>query len=103
MLLALEEVENLDAGSDYRYYALEVLTRTSDGRRILVFQKILQELLPGDVDLVLQTVGNQYLLELGPYTLRHLRSPDGSVRQSAAAAIERLKFYAEAKKTFGGK
>ena len=51
---------------------------------------------------MLRTVADQYLIELGPEVLLHLRNPDNGIRQTATTAIERLKFYAEAKKLFEG-
>ena len=39
-------------------------------------------------------------MELGPEVLLHLRSPKDDIRQTATKAIERLKFYAEAKRLF---
>ena len=47
---------------------------------------------------VLQAVRDQYLVELGEETLAQLRNPDSGVRAIATEAIERLKFYAEARK-----
>ena len=56
--------------------------------------------LEGHVPLVLQTVAEQYLIELGEETLRHLRNPDHEARNAATNAIEKLKFYWEARNAF---
>jgi HEAT repeat protein len=109
---ALEEVGG-KGPPDFRAGALRTLTKTSDPRRIDVFRRILRggqpkrrtgdEIPPIDnaVYTVLRTVADQYLIELGEETLLHLRSPDQNIRATATAAVERLKFYAEAKKAFG--
>ncbi|MHC4818780.1 MAG: hypothetical protein ACYTF8_12070, partial [Planctomycetota bacterium] len=85
--------------------ALGILTRTDDPRRIEVFRKVLRGELKGRlqarrVATVLDTVAAQYLIELGEETLAQLRNPDQRVRNAATAAIEKLKFYAEARKAF---
>ena len=49
---------------------------------------------------VLTAVRDQYLVELGEEALAQLRSPDESIRATATEAIDKLKFYAEAKKAF---
>jgi len=51
---------------------------------------------------VLNTVADQYLIELGPEVLLHLRNPGDGIRKTATKAIERLRFYAEAKRLFEG-
>ncbi|MHC4452359.1 MAG: hypothetical protein ACYS0E_19825, partial [Planctomycetota bacterium] len=85
----------------YRDEALSVLCQVSDERRIDVFRKVLRD---GQSDsrihTVLRTVADQYLIELGPEVLIHLRNPNVGIRNTATKAIERLKFYAEAKKLF---
>jgi hypothetical protein len=87
--------------TDYRTAALKILSRSSDPRRIPVFAKVLRES-PDEaqVRVALRTVADQYLIELGPEVLLHLRNPDHDIRNTATLAIERLKFYAEAKKLF---
>jgi len=94
--------EALGSGpAGYRTAALDVLTRAADARRIPIFRKVLREDSDTDrVHLVLRTVATQYLIELGPEVLLHLRNPDNGIRTTATEAIERLKFYAEAKKLF---
>jgi hypothetical protein len=90
-----------DGPSGHRNEALDVLRQISDERRIAVFRKILRE--EKDeyrIHRVLRTVADQYLIELGPEVLLHLRNPDSGIRGTATKAIERLKFYAEAKKLF---
>ena len=88
----------------YRDAALKVLTESNDRRRVEVFRKVLTGDEPDQrVWLVVTTVAEQYLIELGPETLRHLRSPNKGIRDQATAAVERLKFYAEAKKAFENK
>jgi len=97
---ALKEVHGVGT-PDYRTGALKVLTRASDARRIPVFRNVLRESKDTDrVHMVLRTVADQYLIELGPEVLLHLRNPDNDIRDTATTAIERLKFYAEAKKLF---
>ncbi|MHC4407820.1 MAG: HEAT repeat domain-containing protein [Planctomycetota bacterium] len=85
----------------YHDEALSVLCRVSDERRIDVFRKVLRN---GQSDsrihTVLRTVADQYLIELGAEVLIHLRNPNVGIRNTATKAIERLKFYAEAKKLF---
>jgi hypothetical protein len=87
---------------DGNHEALRLLTEAEDRRRIDVFRKVLTRQIKGDVRLVLQTVGDQYLIELGRHCLDHLRSPEQHVRAAATATIERLKFYVEAKKSLEG-
>ncbi|MHC4952717.1 MAG: tetratricopeptide repeat protein [Planctomycetota bacterium] len=97
---ALKEVFG-EGPDDFRASALGVLTEVSDARRIPIFRKVLREDKDSDrVHRVLRTVADQYLIELGPEVLIHLRSPNAGIRQTATKAIERLKFYAEAKKLF---
>ena len=45
---------------------------------------------------------DQYLVELGPEVLTQLRHPNVTVRALATKAIERLKFYVDAKKALTG-
>ncbi len=99
--LALKEVRRTDGDASFRDEALDILARTSDERRLAVFRDVLRGGLPNvDVEFVIGTVGDQYLIELGSDLLAHLRSPDSSSRVAAKTAIEALKFYAEAKKAF---
>ncbi|MHC4957227.1 MAG: hypothetical protein ACYTGN_02545 [Planctomycetota bacterium] len=88
--------------AQYRYHATRVLTKTTHAGRIPVFQRLLR----GDTDtrtleLVVRTVADQYLIELGSDVLKQLRHPDAKVRDLATKAIERLKFYVEAQKALG--
>jgi hypothetical protein len=80
--------------------AQRVLTQTNDPRRIDVFMQILAVPVQGDKRLVLETVGEQYIVELGPETLEQLRDADAGIRKASTDAIERLKFYAEARRAF---
>lgn len=85
----------------HRYEAVSsVLARTADKRRIEVFRKLLTSSESGIVRIVVQTISDQYLIELGAEVLEQLRNPDPNIRAAATRAIERLKFYADAKKTF---
>ncbi len=95
-------VEVLGAGPvEFRLPAVWVLGEVSDARRIPVFRRVLRESREQlMIHRVLRTVADQYLIELGPEVLLHLRSPNNGIRQTATKAIERLKFYAEAKKLF---
>ncbi|MHC4931834.1 MAG: hypothetical protein ACYTGV_06560 [Planctomycetota bacterium] len=88
----------------HRKEALAVLTRTQDARRLGTFRKILQgsEEWNWAIDMVVNTIADQYLIELGPQVLEQLRNPDPKVREAATKAIEKLKFYAEAKRLLGG-
>jgi len=97
---ALAEVFGPGA-EQFRYQALVVLGDVSDERRIPIFRRVLRQSSDhARVHRVLRTVADQYLIELGPEVLLHLRSPHAGIRQTATTAIERLKFYAEAKKLF---
>ncbi len=87
-------------GTQYRLEALHTLTKTSDVRRIEVFRRVLAEGDTKSVSLVVKTISDQYLIELGRQVLEKLRSPDSNIRHTATKAIERLKFYADARKTF---
>lgn len=87
-------------GPQHQCAAIDVLTRVDDPRRIELFREVLRGQNLRAVREVLQAVGEQYLVELGPEALTQLRNPDDDTRELAANAIERLKFYAEAKKAF---
>jgi len=92
-----------DGPKDFRDEALDVLREISDERRIPVFRKVLREDRDeARVHRVLNTVADQYLIELGPEVLLHLRNPGDGIRKTATKAIERLRFYAEAKRLFEG-
>ncbi|MEM8884100.1 MAG: hypothetical protein AAGD14_08540 [Planctomycetota bacterium] len=96
---------NGDGPLAFRLGALEALRQAEDpwgvSRRTSAFRSILQSSKePAAVAFVLRAVANQYLVECGPDVLRHLRSPDDQIRKLATSAIERLRFYAEAKKLF---
>ena len=86
----------------HRKEALGVLARTQDPRRLQAFGQILQ----GDENwaklIVTNTIADQYIVELGKHVLVQLRNPDPKVREAATRAIEKLKFYAEAKKLLDG-
>jgi len=86
----------------WRLRAVEVLTRSPDPRRIAVFRAVLTSETDhvGLLQLVVKTASDQYLIELGPEVLKQLRSPHKPIRDAATEAIERLKFYADAQKTF---
>ena len=84
--------------AEFRFGALEVLTRSNDPRRIAVFAKVLEGSEGEAIKLVLDTAAEQYLAELGEGVLRHLRSPDDGIREHAMEAVEKLKFYADAKR-----
>jgi hypothetical protein len=88
----------------HRKEALAVLTRTRDPRRLEAFKRVLQgsEEWNWAIEIVVTTIADQYLIELGPQVLQQLRNPDPKVRKAATHAIEKLKFYAEAKKALGG-
>ncbi|MFQ5844540.1 MAG: HEAT repeat domain-containing protein [Planctomycetota bacterium] len=110
---ALKEVTG-PGSPRFRGDALKVLEKTSDRRRLDVFRKILEGHITGvrvlsDVRIssyepaeawVLKVVAEQYLVELGRQALDHLRSPDGRIRGRAQRAVEKLKFYAEAREAF---
>jgi HEAT repeat protein len=83
---------------DFRFAALEVLTQSNDPRRIAVFAGFLERDESEAIKLVLDTAAQQYLVELGEGVLKHLRNPDEDIRGHAMEAVERLKFFAEAKK-----
>ena len=92
----------------YRGTALSILSQVSDKRRIEVFRKVLNGELPnigwhnsGSVEAwVLSVVAQQYITELGMEALEHLQSPDVKTRIAAKEAVEKLKFYMEAKASF---
>ncbi|MFB3065459.1 MAG: hypothetical protein ACE10D_02995, partial [Planctomycetota bacterium] len=77
-------------------------------RRTEVFRKVLEGELPnigwhssGSVEAwVLGVVADQYITELGMEALKHLQSPDPNTRAAAKSAVEKLKFYMEAKASF---
>jgi hypothetical protein len=80
--------------------SLGVLVKAADPRRIEVFRAVLNGTDPRAIRVVLKAVCDQYLVELGEEALAQLRNPDEQIREVASATIERLKFYAEAKKAF---
>jgi hypothetical protein len=85
---------------EFRLQALQTLTRVGDPRRIAHFRLVLSDFNhPGILDVV-TTVGEQYLVELSTETLELMRHPDPNVRQAASAAVERLKFFLEARRAF---
>lgn len=96
---ALKEV-GAPASRASRTFAIRALTRVADGRRVVIFQQVLQK--PGDPDLleVVRTVGDQYISELSFATLEVLRHPDPEIREAASQAVERLKFIVEARRAF---
>ena len=49
---------------------------------------------------MLGVVADQYITELGMEALKHLQSPDAKTRNFAKNAVEKLKFYMEAKESF---
>jgi hypothetical protein len=97
--LALAEATGT-GGDRHRHAAVEILRRVDDPRRIAVFKDILRGTNRWTVLPVLEAVRDQYLVELGEETLAQLRNPDADVRGIALQAIEKLKFYAEARKAF---
>lgn len=97
--LALTQATGL-GGREHRYEAVRVLTEADDPRRIEVFRALLGGRDGDVIREVLGAVGNQYLVELGPEVLAQLRNPDDEIRELATNAIDKLKFYAEAKKAF---
>jgi HEAT repeat protein len=97
--LALAEAVG-DRDGEHRRGAVRVLTEVEDPRRIEVFRKVLNGTDRPAILEVLQAVRDQYLVELGEETLAQLRNPDAGVRGTATEAIDKLKFYAEAKKAF---
>jgi len=99
--LALEAAAPEKPATNHRRYALRLLTEVSDPRRLEVFRQVLKGTDTQDVTIVLQAVFDQYLVELGEETLEQLRSPDANVRRLANGAVERLKFYADARRSLG--
>jgi len=96
--LAFAEVKRTDGDAFVRNAALASLARTADSRRLAVYRRILRdEDTRLDVHEVIETVGEQYLVELGSDVLPHLRSTNPKVRAAARDTLEKLKFYAEAK------
>jgi hypothetical protein len=100
--LALKEAMG-DGGAEFRYEALHVLTRTHDERRIPILAAVLEGTDREAIVLVLEATAEQYLVELGEGVLKHLRNPDEDIREHAMEAVEKLKFYADAKKAIIGK
>jgi hypothetical protein len=100
--LALVEAEG-KGPKLYRYHATRVLTMSTDERRIGAFRTLLRRGADTPtIELVVRTVSDQYLVELGPEVLTQLRHPNATVRALATKAIERLKFYVDAKKALTG-
>ena len=91
-----------DLGDDeFRLAALRLLSKSDDPRRVDAFRTALTSGNTNEIKEVLETVRDQYLIELGDLALQQLRNPDNGIRAVATQAIERLKFYADAKKAFG--
>jgi len=97
--LALTEAVG-ERGGDHLAGALGVLTSVDDPRRIEVFRHVLKGNDAQAIMDVLRAVHDQYLVELGEETLAQLRNPDSDVRAHATQAIDKLKFYADAKRAF---
>lgn len=89
-----------ERGGDHRLGAIRVLTEVEDPRRIEAFRKVLKGTDRAAILEVLGAVRDQYLVELGEEALAQLRNPDANIRATATEAIDKLKFYAEAKKAF---
>ncbi|MCK6458641.1 MAG: hypothetical protein L6Q95_01945 [Planctomycetes bacterium] len=89
-----------ERGGDHRLGAVRVLTELEDPRRIEAFRKVLKGTDRAAILEVLGAVRDQYLVELGEEALAQLRNPDANIRAVATEAIDKLKFYAEAKKAF---